>query len=88
MNSKCLCFSEGGTSDFSNDIKRNHDKIQEMENQMKKDMQLLTKKISGTNDFSNEIKTNNDKIAILSVELWMSMKVNCVKLVDMAILSQ
>ena len=62
MNSKCLCFSEGGTNDFSNEIKRNHDKIQEMENQMKKDLQLLNKKISGTNDFSNEIKTNNDKI--------------------------
>ena len=46
MNSKCLCFSEGGTSDFSNEIKRNHDKIQEMENQMKKDMQLLSKEIT------------------------------------------
>ena len=46
MNSKCLCFSEGGTSDFSNDIKRNHDKIQEMENQMnlmKNDMTSLSK---------------------------------------------
>ena len=56
-----LCFTEGGTSDFSTEIKTNHDKIQKMENQMnlmkkddkmekavdliRKDMQSLSKEI-------------------------------------------